>query len=176
MGQHYLAGALLNHFEGLHVQLFDLPTLISDSTRVSRSIASTGALNLLVKQSSEAAVVQLFTEVRRHRPSVIYIPNVDTWYRTVGETVIRTFLGLLRSLAPTEPVLLLGMMECDEQDTDPQMVRDFFGFSQRNQFEIIKPRQVCISSSVVKCIANILVAPASGVFQFYTWSFECIAT
>lgn len=35
MGQQYLAGALLNHFEGLHVQSFDLPTLLSDSTRVS---------------------------------------------------------------------------------------------------------------------------------------------
>lgn len=37
MGQQYLAGALLNHFEGLHVQSFDLPTLLSDSTRVSIS-------------------------------------------------------------------------------------------------------------------------------------------
>ena len=127
MGQQYLAGALLNHFEGLHVQSFDLPTLISDSTR-----------------SSEAAIVQLFTEVRRHKPSVIYIPNVDTWYRTVGETVIRTFLGLLRSLSPTEPVLLLGVMECDERDVDPQMVKDLFGFSQRNQFEILKPSKVCL--------------------------------
>ena len=35
MGQQYLAGALLNHFEGLHVQAFDLPTLLSDSTRVT---------------------------------------------------------------------------------------------------------------------------------------------
>lgn len=34
MGQQYLAGALLNHFEGLHVQAFDLPTLLSDSSRV----------------------------------------------------------------------------------------------------------------------------------------------
>lgn len=34
MGQQYLAGALLNHFEGLHVQSFDLPTLFSDSTKV----------------------------------------------------------------------------------------------------------------------------------------------
>ena len=35
MGQQYLAAALLNHFEGLHVQSFDLPTLLGDSTRVS---------------------------------------------------------------------------------------------------------------------------------------------
>ena len=34
MGQQYLAGALLDHFEGLHVQSFDLPTLLGDSTKV----------------------------------------------------------------------------------------------------------------------------------------------
>jgi SpoVK/Ycf46/Vps4 family AAA+-type ATPase len=35
MGQAYLGGALLNHFEGLHVQSFDLPTIYSDSARVN---------------------------------------------------------------------------------------------------------------------------------------------
>jgi len=54
MGQQYLASALLHHFEGLHVQSFDLPTLLSDSTR-----------------SPESAIIQLFAEVKRHKPSVI---------------------------------------------------------------------------------------------------------
>jgi len=130
MGQQYLAGALLNHFEGLYVQSFDLPTLLSDSTR-----------------SSEAAIVQLFTEVRRHKPSVIYIPNVDVWYRTVGQAVISTFLGLLRTLAPTDPVLLLGILECEDRDIDPQMIKDLFGFSRRNQFDIARPDRVSILSA-----------------------------
>ena len=122
MGQQYLAGALLNHFEGLHVQSFDLPTLLSDSTR-----------------SPEAAVVQFFTEIKRHKPSVIYIPGVDIWYRTVGETVISTFLGLLKSLPPTDPVLLLGVLECDDEYGDPGMVRNLFGFSRKNQYHLSKP-------------------------------------
>ena len=122
MGQQYLAGALLNHFEGLFVQSFDLPTLLSDSTR-----------------SSEAAVVQLFTEVRRHKPSVIYIPNVDVWYHTVGATVISTFLGLLRTLSPTDPILLLGVLECPDDEVDPAMIKDLFGFSRRNQFQVERP-------------------------------------
>lgn len=122
MGQQYLAGALLNHFEGLHVQSFDLPTLLSDSTR-----------------SSEAAIVQLFTEVKRHKPSVIYIPNVDVWYRTVGNAVISTFLGLLRTLAPTDPILLLGVLECHDDDVEPNMIRDLFGFSRKNQYRVERP-------------------------------------
>ncbi|KAI9849680.1 MAG: hypothetical protein M1837_002806 [Sclerophora amabilis] len=122
MGQHYLAAALLNHFEGLHVQSFDLPTLLSDSTR-----------------SSEAALIQLFAEVRRHKPSVIYIPNVDSWYRAVGPIVISTFLGLLRSLPPTEPVLLLGFLENEVEQVDKGMLKDLFGFSQKNQYELTRP-------------------------------------
>ena len=40
MGQQYLGGAILNHFEGLHVQSFDLPTIYSDSSRVSDILVS----------------------------------------------------------------------------------------------------------------------------------------
>ena len=124
LGQQYIANALLHQFEGLHVQSFDLPTLLSDSTR-----------------SPEAAVVQLFTEVKRHKPSVIYIPNVDTWYQTLAGTVISTFLGLLRSLSPSEPILLLGVLEDDEKSVDPQMIRDFFGFTKMNHFQLRKPNK-----------------------------------
>ena len=35
MGQQYLSGALLHHFEGFHVQLFDMATLQSDPAVVS---------------------------------------------------------------------------------------------------------------------------------------------
>ncbi|KAL8796618.1 MAG: hypothetical protein Q9195_001008 [Heterodermia aff. obscurata] len=124
MGQQYLAAALLNHFEGLHVQAFDLSTLLSDSSR-----------------SPEATVIQLFTEVRRHKPSVIYIPNVDIWYRTVGDQVISTFTGLLKALAPTDPVLVLGVLENDEEDTDPVMIKKLFGYSRKNQYAVERPRE-----------------------------------
>lgn len=56
--------------------------------------------------------------------------------------MISTFLGLLRTLAPTEPVLLLGILECEIQYVDPQMIRDLFGFSKKNSFEIQRPDRV----------------------------------
>ncbi|KAL8770673.1 MAG: hypothetical protein Q9209_003741 [Squamulea sp. 1 TL-2023] len=123
MGQQYLAAALLNHFEGMHVQSFDLPTLLSDSTR-----------------SAEAAVIQLFAEVRRHKPSVIYLPSIDIWFRTVGEAVISTFTGLLQTLAPTDPVMLLGILECNLNQVDPELAKIFFGYSRRNQYEVRPPQ------------------------------------
>lgn len=148
MGQQYLAGALLNHMEGLHVQSFDLPTLLSDSTRVSTKWGAPlhcMRLNIFV-QSPEAAIVQLFSEVRRHKPSVIYIPNVDTWYNTVSSTVISTFLGLLRSIPPTDPILLLGVLEDDLKNVDKVMLRDLFGYSKKSQFELTLPRDVSLTT------------------------------
>ncbi|KIW92116.1 uncharacterized protein Z519_07100 [Cladophialophora bantiana CBS 173.52] len=122
MGQQYVASALLNHFEGLHVQAFDVPTLFSDSA-----------------SSPEATVIRLFSEVKMHKPSVIYIPNVQEWYNTVGQTVISTFVGLLRSIKPTDPVLLLGFAEGDYDDTEDTMRREFFGYSKKNQFALREP-------------------------------------
>lgn len=84
-------------------------------------------------------MVQLFAEVRRNKPSVIYIPGVDTWYRTVGQAAISMFLNLLRTLAPTDPVLLLGVVECEDQDLDPQMIKDLFLLSKKNQYVIPRP-------------------------------------
>ncbi|APA10561.1 hypothetical protein SS1G_12639 [Sclerotinia sclerotiorum 1980 UF-70] len=122
MGQGYLGGALLNHFEGLHVQSFDLPTIYLDSTR-----------------SPETAIVQLFAEVKRHKPSVIYLPEIDTWYRTLPENVITTFLGLLNAIPPTDPVLVLGITNVGPDKVNPQMLRNIFGFSKRNHFTINRP-------------------------------------
>ena len=103
-------------------------------------------------QSPEAAIVQQFEEVKRHKPSVIFIPNVDVWYDTLSESAVRTFTGLLRSLAPTDPILLLGIMEtaASEPEKEPNehhmkaqndMLRDLFGYSEKNQFLLKQPEK-----------------------------------
>ncbi|KAE8448152.1 hypothetical protein EG329_009756 [Mollisiaceae sp. DMI_Dod_QoI] len=122
MGQAYLGGAILDHFEGLFVQSFDLPTIYSDSAR-----------------SPEAAIVQLFAEVKRHKPSVIYLPGIETWYHTLSEAVITTFLGLLRAIPPTDPVLVLGITDTPPDKVSQDMLRDLFGFSRNNRFMINRP-------------------------------------
>lgn len=125
MGQQYLAAALLNHFEGLHTQSFELPVLLGDSTA-----------------SPEATVVRLFTEVKMHRPSVIYIPNLQLWHATLGQQVISTFLGLLRSLHPTDPILVLGILEFDkDEEVDQDFIKQLFGYSRRNSYTLACPDQ-----------------------------------
>lgn len=122
MGQAYLGGAILNHFEGLHVQSFDLATLYSDSNR-----------------SPEAALVQLFSEVKRHKPSVIYLPSVETWYHTLSDAAVTTFLGLLRSIPPTDPILLLGITETSKKNISHEIIHNLFGISKQNRFTISRP-------------------------------------
>ena len=126
MGQGYIGSALLHKFERVHVQSFDLSVLYGDATR-----------------TPENAVVQLFTEVRRHKPSVIYIPNVNIWYEQVGRSVIRLFSGLLRSLPPNDPILLLGVMEAEQDEKpDDNMLRDLFGFTHKSHFKLERPAVV----------------------------------
>ncbi|KAK5089227.1 TAT-binding protein-like protein 7, AAA ATPase [Lithohypha guttulata] len=122
MGQQYIAAALLNHFQGVHVQSLDLSILLGDTT-----------------SSPEATVIRLFAEAKMHKPSVIYIPNVQEWFGTVGQTVLTTFHGLLRSIKPTDPILVLAFLEAEPDDEDEGMKREFFGYSHRNQYRLASP-------------------------------------
>ena len=86
--------------------------------------------------------MQLFQEVKRHKPSVIYLPGIDTWYHTLSDSVITTFRGLLNALPPTDPVLVLGITDSPTNKANQDMVRDLFGFSRNNQFNIQRPSRV----------------------------------
>ena len=103
---------------------------------------------LTIIQSPESAIVQLFAEVKRHKPSVIYLPAVDTWYSTLPENVIITFLGLLKAIPPNDPVMVLGITDTPQADLDPMMLRDLFGFSEHNRFSIKRPTRVSSCSFI----------------------------
>jgi len=124
MGQSHIGPAILNKFETMYVANFDLPNMFKDSTR-----------------SPEAAIVQMFEEVKRHKPSVIYIPNVNIWYRSLSESAIRTFTGLIGSLPATDPVLVLGVMESRSHadEIDEAMRRELFGYSSDNLYILRAP-------------------------------------
>ncbi|KAG6003312.1 hypothetical protein E4U21_002200 [Claviceps maximensis] len=124
MGQTYIASAILHYLEGVHVQNFDLPALLADG------------------RAMEQVIVSLFTEIRRHKPSVIYIPNIDAWYTTLAGTVaFITFQTMLRSIPATDPVLLFATAECEKEELSSGLLRDLFGFSRKNRMEIARPER-----------------------------------
>lgn len=113
-GQQYLGAAVLNYLEGFNVQSLDLSSLFGDSTR-----------------SIENAIIQTFVEARRHKPSIIFIPNVDIWYETIPDSAKSTFAGLLRSLSSNERVLLLGVCYLPKEEI-PMNLKLLFGLSGNN--------------------------------------------
>ncbi|KAK3380216.1 hypothetical protein B0T24DRAFT_186447 [Lasiosphaeria ovina] len=121
MGQNYLAGAVLHHMEGVHVQTMDLATLLGDGRPL------------------EQVIVSLFTEVKRHRPSIIYVPNIDVWWTSIGEAAITTFTTMMRSIPPADPVLLMATSEVAPASIAPDILKELFGFSKRNRVIVDRP-------------------------------------
>jgi len=121
MGQRYLGPALLHHLEGCTVQLFDLAALMSESSR-----------------TPEAACVQYFVEVKRHAPSVIYIPHIDVWWTVVSDAVKATFSNLLEDLNPEDGILFLATSETPLTEL-PITVRRWFLSSAKGRVELRNP-------------------------------------
>ncbi|CAO1620981.1 unnamed protein product [Parajaminaea phylloscopi] len=118
MGQGFVGGALLHHLEGYHVQSLDIGALMGDSAR-----------------TPEAAIVQLFVEAKRHKPSVVYIPGLVHWARSVSETVRATTKALLDELSPSDPVLLLAIAEEPLHEL-PADVLKWFGYLRDNKVQV----------------------------------------
>lgn len=129
MGQGYVGAAVLHHLEGFHVQTLDLATLVSDSSR-----------------TMEAACVQLFIEAKRHKPSILFVPSLVTWCASVTDTVRNTIKGLLDGLDPSDPILLLAVVDGPLSDV-PVDVRGWFGFVKGNRVNLGAPRTVSIWSA-----------------------------
>ena len=145
MGQQYLSAALLSKVEGLHVQSFDLPTLYEDSTR-----------------PPEQAITQLIKEVKRHRPSVIYIPAVNIWYESLPDTAYKMFKMMLNDLGGNEPVLLMGFMEQENENDkpDPKMLKELFGYTQSNTYTLGRPDHAVRREFFEEVVKYIRMSPA----------------
>lgn len=90
----------------------------------------------------EQVIVSRFTEVKRHKPSVIFIPSVDIWWSSISDTAITTFSTMLRSIPPSDPVLLLATADCPPEELEPALLKELFGFSKKNRAVVERPERV----------------------------------
>jgi len=136
-GQQYIGAAILNHLEHYNVQKLDLGSLASESNR-----------------SIDAAIVQGFIEARKRQPSIIFIPNIDIWARSIPASALSTLSSLVRSLKSKERILLLGIADspAEELSYDEAITQLYF---QDNIFNIEKPQTV-ERSEYFKAISGIL--------------------
>lgn len=84
----------------------------------------------------------MFAEAKRRKPSVIFIPNVDTWYATLDGPAMTAFLNMLGSVPSTDPIMVLGTAETDPKGISPDLRKELFGFSRKNYTEIAHPTKV----------------------------------
>jgi hypothetical protein len=52
---------------------------------------------------------------------------------------------MLRTIPPTEPVLLLATAESEANKLDPELLHDLFGFSKKNRVVVERPNKVSAS-------------------------------
>lgn len=82
--------------------------------------------------------MQMFVEAKRHQPSIIFIPSLAQWSETLSETARSTTRALLDGISPSDPVLLLAIVD-GPLDTLPGDVRAWFGFSDENRIQLGTP-------------------------------------
>ena len=91
---------------------------------------------LFLPKTPEASVIQLFIEAKRNKPSVIYIPALLGWCSAVSETTRATVRSMLDSLAPTDAILLLAVLEGGSFASLPRDVRAWFGTSRETRVSL----------------------------------------
>lgn len=121
-GQQYLGAAILNVLEGFQVQNLDLASVFGDVTR-----------------TPELCIVQTFIEARRHQPSIIFIPNIDTWFDVISPSAKATLSGLLRNLKSNEKILLLGIADRPYEELDLDIKMTFGLLNEGNNLPLTNP-------------------------------------
>lgn len=87
--------------------------------------------------------MQIFNEAKRHKPSIIYIPAIISWAAAVSDATKATVKGLLDSLDPSDPILLLALAEGTFEEV-PSDVKGWFGFLRNNRVILPSPDNVSL--------------------------------
>ncbi|EEB09484.1 ATPase with bromodomain protein [Schizosaccharomyces japonicus yFS275] len=91
---------------------FDLGTLFNDP-----------------EQHVEAKMIELFSIARQRQPSILYIPDIDTWQALLPEGTLNFFSHLHKSIPPLEKVLLLAFSNVSFEVL-PSIIQSWFSPSE----------------------------------------------
>ncbi|NWY65683.1 ATAD2 protein, partial [Erithacus rubecula] len=114
-----LAAAVIHSLEKFPVYSLDIPTLFAST-------------------SPDETCVQLMREAQRSAPSIIYVPQIPSWWETAGPTLRSVFTTLLQSIPRFAPVLLLATSNEQLRDL-PEEVKAFFNNEYEEVFKIPRP-------------------------------------
>ncbi|NXR35440.1 ATAD2 protein, partial [Zosterops hypoxanthus] len=114
-----LAAAVIHSLEKFPIYALDTPTLFAST-------------------SPDETCVQLIREAQRTAPSIIYVPQIPSWWETVGPTLRSVFTTLLQSIPRFTPVLLLATSNVQLGDL-PEEVKALFNNEYEEVFRIPRP-------------------------------------
>ncbi|XP_051878939.1 ATPase family AAA domain-containing protein 2-like isoform X2 [Pristis pectinata] len=117
----HLAPALLHNLERYAVHTLDLPVLYGVSTT-----------------SPEETCAMLFREARKTAPSILYIPHIDQWWESVGDTLRATFISLLQDIPSFTPILLLATCDVPHNELAEE-VKELFARHSGEVFNVPLP-------------------------------------
>ncbi|NXS15306.1 ATAD2 protein, partial [Mystacornis crossleyi] len=134
-----LAPAVLHALEKFPAYTLDLPALFVSTT------------------SQEETCSQLIREAQRTAPSIIYIPQIPSWWAAVGPTLKAGFTGLLNNIPYFAPVLLLATSDVPHEDL-PEEIKALFNTNREEVFNIPQPtcaeRKVFFEDLIMKQAAE----------------------
>jgi hypothetical protein len=98
-GHEDIVGAVIHHFESVPCVHIDIPSLVSDC------------------QSScpEQALVSKVQDAVKQAPSIVYLPDVRSWWRSATEPLKNTLLSIIRGISRAVPVLWLSTVIEDSE-------------------------------------------------------------
>uniref|UniRef100_A0AAR5NYI6 Bromo domain-containing protein n=1 Tax=Dendroctonus ponderosae TaxID=77166 RepID=A0AAR5NYI6_DENPD len=113
---------LLFRMEHIHPYLLDLATLYREPGRLP-----------------EEACIQIFNEARKNVPSIIYIPNIDRWWKLASDTVKAIYLSQLKEIDPNVPILILAAADVSYNQL-PKEIRELFSHYRKEIQEVSAPK------------------------------------
>ncbi|NWR97417.1 ATAD2 protein, partial [Motacilla alba] len=116
-----LAAAVIHSLEKFPIYTLDTPTLFASTL-------------------PDETCVQLMREAQRSAPSIIYVPQISSWWDTVGTTLRSVFTTLLQSIPRFTPVLFLATSNVQLRDL-PEEIKALFNNEYEEVFRI--PRPTC---------------------------------
>ncbi|XP_050522030.1 ATPase family AAA domain-containing protein 2-like isoform X2 [Daktulosphaira vitifoliae] len=132
--------AVLQHFENCYRHTLSCVTLYSNSTN-----------------SPEESIVQIFKELPKHLPAILFIPNIGELWESLTDTLQKLFAELLDSIDITLPVLIFATSLYDYKDL-PKPILDLF-FGEKRKYMIPNPSKKAIHALYTELICKALKPP-----------------
>ncbi|GMM39927.1 Yta7 protein [Hanseniaspora uvarum] len=115
-GSDYIANSILHGMDNVNIQSLDIGSLFSD-----------------LGKTMEQAIITAFNEAKRRQPSILYVPNADTWSVCITNCQL-IFKSMMQSIKSSDKVMVLFSGQ-----TYPESLDYFFVRNKANVFQVNNP-------------------------------------